>query len=155
MTPDMMNELRTIPQQHVDNLLGNVFSELDKLKKEIQERSRTRPDADLLISNAEPFTYFEFLAVACYRLRGKWKRANEGLKTLEKRRLEWNTVISAALVHARNDLVAAEKGSEEYNAQMDKIVRLIEMLAMTFRPVNGPTAGWVAVTAATVGTTTN
>ena len=40
MTPDMMNELRTVSQQTVDNLVGNVFSELDKLKHDIQERPR-------------------------------------------------------------------------------------------------------------------
>ncbi len=152
MTPDIATELQTISRQHVDNLLGNVFAELDKLKADIREHSATRPDPDILINGIEPFTYFEFLAVACYRLRGTWKRAGEALKTLERRRSEWNTVISAALVHARNDLAAMEKGSAAYDEQVERIMKLVELLAMTFRPVAGPNAQWVGVLAATIGT---
>ena len=151
MTPEMIDELRNISQQHVDNLVGNVFSELDKLKRDIQERNRSRPDPDLLIEKSAPFLYFEFLAIACFRLRGKWKRANDALKTLEKRRGEWNTVISAALVHAQRDLDVMESGSEDYDNQIQRILKLIELLGMTFRPVAGPNANWVAVTAASVG----
>ena len=151
MTPDMITELQNVSQQHVDNLVGNVFAALDKLKQEVQDKSRSRPDADLLINNAEPFMYFEFLAIACFRLRGKWKRANEALKTLEKRRAEWNTVISAALIHTQRDLGAHEKGSEDYEADLERVIKLIDLLAQTFRPVSGPNAQWVALTAATVG----
>ena len=151
MTPEMIDELRNVSQQHVDNLVGNVFSELDKLKRDIQERNRSRPDPDLLIEKSAPFLYFEFLAIACFRLRGKWKRANDALKTLEKRRGEWNTVVSAALVHAQRDLDGMEAGSEDYNKQIERILKLIELLGMTFRPVAGPNANWVAVTAASVG----
>lgn len=154
MTPEMSRELQTISQQQVDNLVGNVFAALDKLKADIQEASRTRPDPDILINNTEPFKYFEFLALACYRMRGKWKRANEAAKTLEKRRVEWNTVISASLVHARNDLAGMDKGNPDYEAQVDKVLALIDMLAMTFRPLSGPNAQWIAVTAAMVGTGT-
>ena len=151
MTPEMIDELQNISQQHVDNLVGNVFSELDKLKRDIQERNRSRPDPDLLIEKSAPFLYFEFLAIACFRLRGKWKRANEALKTLEKRRGEWNTVISAALVHAQRDLADMESGSEDYDKQVQRILKLVELLGMTFRPVAGPNANWVAVMAASVG----
>ena len=151
MTPEMSNELQNVSQQHVDNLVGNVFAALDKLKQDIQAKSRSRPDADLLISNSEPFTYFEFLAIACFRLRGKWKRANEALKTLEKRRAEWNVVITAALIHTQSDLVEHEKGSEAYERDLERVIKLIDLLAQTFRPVAGPNAQWVAVTAATIG----
>ncbi|MEM7751006.1 MAG: hypothetical protein AAF346_22330 [Pseudomonadota bacterium] len=154
MTPGMIRELQNISQQHVDNLVGNVFAELDKLKADIQAVNKSRPDPDLLIKNIEPFTYFEFIALACHRLRGKWKRANDAVKTLEKRRNEWNTVISAALFHARNDLTKLEKGSAEYDAQIDKILALLDMLSLTFRPLAGPNAQWVAITAATIGTST-
>ena len=152
MTPEMSKELQNISQQHVDNLVGNVLAELDKIKADIQAVSTTRPDPDILINNAEPFKYFEFLAIACFRLRGKWKRANEATKTLEKRRTEWNTVISAALVHARRDLASMEKGSSDYEDQVNKVMSLVDLLAMTFRPLFGPNAQWVAVTAAMVGT---
>jgi hypothetical protein len=151
MTPDMIKELQTISPQHVDNLVGNVLAELDKLKQQIQAKDRTRPDADLLIQKAAPFRYLEFLAIACFRLRGKWKRASEAQRTLEQRRGEWNTVISAALVHARNDIAGLEKGSDAYGEQIDRILALVDLLSMTFRPLNGPNAGWIAVTAATVG----
>lgn len=152
MTPQMSKELQNISQQHVDNLIGNVLAELDKMKADIQAVSNTRPDPDVMINNPEPFKYFEFLAIACFRLRGKWKRANEAAKTLEKRRTEWNTVISAALVHARRDLSNMEKGSSAYEAQVGKVLSLVDLLAMTFRPLSGPNAQWVAVTAAMVGT---
>jgi len=155
MTPEMMQELSTISQQHVDNLVGNVFGELDKLKKQIQAKDKARPDADLLINNKAPFLYFEFLAIACFRLRGKWKRAGEAQRTLEQRRSEWNTVISAALVHARNDIAAMEKGSADYEREMERIFALLDLLGMTFRPLNGPNSGWIAITAASVGTTTS
>lgn len=151
MTPDMINELQNVSQQHLDNLVGNVFAALDKLKADIQAESRSRPDADLLINNSEPFMYFEFLAVACYRMRGKWKRANEALKTLEKRRTDWNVVITAALIHTQSDLAKHEKGSEDYERELERVIKLIDLLAQTFRPVAGPNAQWVAITAATVG----
>ncbi len=151
MTPDMMKELQTISQQHVDNLVGNVLAELDKLKQQMQAKSRARPDADLLIQNSAPFQYFEFLAIACYRLRGKWKRAGEAQKTLEQRRAEWNTVVSAALVHARNDIAGLEKGSEAYDGEVERILALLDVLSMLFRPLHGPNAAWIGVAAATVG----
>ncbi len=151
MNPKMMQELSTISQQHVDNLLGNVFAELDKLKQKIQNKDKARPDTDLLIKNKAPFVYFEFLAIACFRLRGKWKRAGDGQRMLEQRRSEWNVVICAALAHARQDIAVLEKGTEEYAAQVDRTLALLDLLTMTFRPLNGPNSGWIAITAAGIG----
>ena len=152
MTPEMIKELQTVSQQQVDHLAGHVFAELDKLRADMQAVSKSRPDTDILIENREPFQYFEFIALASYRLRGKWKRANEAAKALEKRRVEWDIMISAALLHTRHELTQMEKGTPDYEAHFEKIISLIDMLAMTFRPVAGPNAQWVAVTAATIGT---
>ncbi len=152
MTPETIKELQTITAQQVDHLLGRVFADLDKLRTDIQAISQTTPDADTLIANAMPFQYLEFLALAAYRHRGKWKRANDAAKSLEKRRVEWNIMISAALLRTRHELTEFEKGSADYDAHVDKMIALTDLLAMTFRPLAGPAAKWIPVTAATIGT---
>ena len=152
MTPDTIQQLQAVSPQQVDNLVGQVFADLDKLRADLNAVNPSRPDPDILVQNGQPFQYFEFIALASYRLRGRWKRASAAAKALEKRRTEWNIVIGAALLRARHELAGLDEGTPEYKAQVERMSTLIDRLSTTFRPFAGPNAQWVAVTAASIGT---
>ena len=76
MTPDTIQQLQAVSPQQVDNLVGQVFADLDKLRADLNAVNPSRPDPDILVQNGQPFQYFEFIALASYRLRGRWKRAS-------------------------------------------------------------------------------
>ncbi|MCB1511673.1 MAG: hypothetical protein KDJ36_12295, partial [Hyphomicrobiaceae bacterium] len=90
---------------------------------------------------------FEWLAIAAYRMRGTWPRAETALEALEAWRQDWNIVASAALVHAREDLLAMDTASPDYERAQKTLLDLVDIIAVTFRPLNGPKAGWVGVQA--------
>ena len=85
--------------------------------------------------------------IAAYRMRGTWPRAETALEALEAWRQDWNIVASAALVHAREDLMAMDTASPDYERAQKTLLDLVDIIAVTFRPLNGPKAGWVGVQA--------
>ncbi|HUS95797.1 MAG TPA: hypothetical protein VMX97_03555 [Hyphomicrobiaceae bacterium] len=157
MTTDqtLHQRIRNLSQDDVEQLMTGLSRELDELRQSIRKKSRARPDAKLLLGGRGAISHFEILAVAAYRMRGKWDKAQTALDALEAWRLEWNLVTSAALVHAKNDLAALTAPSPEYDRGLRNILELIEIIGMTFRPLTGPQAGWLGVQASAVDKVSN
>lgn len=150
MDQGLHRRIKGLKPADAEALMTGLTRELDLAREAITKKNASRPDAKLLIKARPAIANFEWLAIAAYKMRGTWERAETALEALETWRQDWNIVASAALVHARDELMAMDKSSPDYERAQKTLLDIIDIIAMTFRPLNGPKAGWIAVQARAV-----
>lgn len=149
MTDDqaLYRRIRSIEPNDAENRMTGLTRELDELRATILKKDRSRPDPKILLKGKSAIEQFTLLAIAAHRMRSRWPNAGAALDTLEAWRKDWNLVASAALVHAKDDLVEAEPGSEAHDRALKTITDLVDLIGATFRPLTGPQGKWLAVQA--------
>ena len=157
MTTDqaLHRRIRSLTSADAENLMLNLSRELDGIREEIVKKDRSRPDPKLLLKARNAISHFEWLAVAAHRMRGGWNKADDALAALESWRQDWNIVASAALVHAREAIKDIDKSAPEFDRAHKTLLDIVDILAMTFRPLTGPKAGWIGVQAKAVDKATH
>jgi hypothetical protein len=157
MTQDqaIFRRIRAIEPQEAEGSMTRLTRELDELREAILKKDRSRPDPKILLKGRAAIEQFEILAVAATRMRHRWPNAGAALDALEAWRKDWNVVASAALVHAKADLVAAEPGTEAHDRALKTVNNLIDLIAVTFRPLTGPQGKWLQVQAKAVDNALN
>jgi len=143
----LQQRIRSMTPEAAESLMTSLTRELEELRDAIMKKDRSRPDPKLLLTGKGAISQFGILAVAATRLRGKWPNAPTALDALESWRKHWNLVASAAIVHAKAEVIAAEKGSPEHERALKNLLDLVDVIQDTFRPFTGPPAKWLQVQA--------
>ena len=157
MTDDqaLYRRIRSITPEDAENRLTSLTRELDELREAILKKDRSRPDPKILLKGKSAIGQFELLAVAACRMRSRWPNATAALDALEAWRKDWNLVASAALVHAKAEMVDADPESDDFKHALKTVIELVDLIGATFRPLTGPQGKWIQVQADAVDKSLN